>query len=345
MSGSTSWVYFGGGTPNTLKASELGRILGAIREQVEVNAAGVELLPAKIDQRFLSGLQERGFNRISVGIESFSKKVLSKTGRQLKEAEHTRKMIEKAKDLGLSVNADMMVGLPGQDSHIFLQDVAQIAEISPNQVTIYPYMTIRGTRANPSMSTDHQIDLIERAGHVLSGQGYDRKAVWTFALTDNIYDSSRDELTEEYAGFGPAAFSTYGSWKVVNPELWAYLDNASKEQWKGFVARNSRESSHWRRFARMIYDLNFENSDSFPLKIRLFIGLLRAFGYGRNGRLTEKGVKFAHKVSKTVVESLPFPVQNPDCVVNHDSYLEQRAGPSKISEIQNEPIKVPAWDS
>jgi len=324
MEGRARWVYFGGGTPNTLSTDELGEILGSIRNKVQIDVAGVELLPALLTPKYLKSLAGAGFTKVSIGVESFAPSVIANTGRRVKGAEHTEEMIKISRSLGLFVNTDMMVGLPRQDAGIFMEDINRIGSMLPDQVTIYPFMTLRGLRATePGMSPREQFLLIEQAGKALAQRGYERKAVWTFAFSDDVYDSSRDELTEDYAGFGPSAFSTYGTWKVVNPELDAYVKSMGQGQRVGFVASKGRASDGWRRFARMIYDLRLNGSD-LPFGIRLFTGVLRLCGHGKRGMLTRKGVMFAHEISKTVVESLPFPLQNPGCVENYDEYLSYK---------------------
>lgn len=201
-------------------------------------------------------------------------------------------------------------------------------------------MTIRGIKSQPSMTSRKQFELIEEAGRILVDHGYDRKGIWTFAFTDDVYGSSRDELTEDYAGFGPAAFSTYGSWKVVNPELDVYVRNMDESRRLAFVAPKSKATDDWRKFARMIYDLRLERSADLPFGIKLFIGILRLSGYGRRGRLTPKGVVFSHELSKTVVESLPFPVQNPACVENCDEYISfKQTEDQHGADLSTEPIK------
>lgn len=246
-----------------------------------------------------------GFTKISIGVESFSDNVINKTGRKITTYGHVAEVIEFAKSLGIWVNVDMMVGLP-------------------DQITIYPFMIIRGVKAIPGAATKEQFKLIEKSGEMLKGGGYSRKSVWVFARGDNIYDSSRDELIEDYAGFGPAAFSTYGNWKVVNPELDVYVKNFRNDKRMGFVAPKTRASDEWRRFARMIYDLECRNSNDLPSHIRLFIWILKLTGYSKHGILTEKGKNFAHEITKTVVESLPFPVQNPGCVENYEEYVSYK---------------------
>jgi coproporphyrinogen III oxidase-like Fe-S oxidoreductase len=315
MEGTARWVYFGGGTPNTLSLDELESILGILRSKVQINSVGIELLPATLTEEYLHGLRHIGFTKVSLGVESFSEIVTTKTGRTVAAQEQVDTLINFAHSLGLWVNVDMMTGLPDQDRTTFSNDIQTAADIRPDQVTIYPFMVIRGVKAVPSIPSNKQFQLIEEGDVELREVGYDRKGVWTFALGDDVYDSSRDELIEDYAGFGPAAFSTYRTWKVVNPELERYINNSRNGERMAYVAHKSATSEDWRNFARMVYDLRCHLLQDVPPYINLFVRLLKATGYCRERSLTRKGILFAHAITKTVVESLPFPIQNPDCVV------------------------------
>lgn len=318
------WVYVGGGTPNTLEIGELRNILERIKYKIKLNSLGIELLPALIKKDYLLGLRKLGFSKISVGIESYSVEVMERTGRKIGDNEQIRKVLGYAKSLGLFVNVDMMVGLPGQDAATFRQDIKKVKSALPDQITIYPFMIIRGLEANPSSTSEEQFELIEEAGEILRNLGYDRKSVWTFAFDNDVYDSSRDELVMDYIGFGPAAFSTYGNWKVVNPELDVYLRNFKNGRQLGFVASKSRTSDDWRKFAAMIYEGKIDNLENLPTFMRILMRVLRLLGYTKDNALTKKGRILAHEITKTVVESLPFPIQNPDCVENYGDYALYR---------------------
>ena len=65
-------------------------------------------------------------------MESLSPSVLGRTGRRIGNPEYTKDIMDLAKSLGLSVNADMMVGLPNQDADTFLQDIRCIAAMQPD---------------------------------------------------------------------------------------------------------------------------------------------------------------------------------------------------------------------
>jgi len=319
--GQAKWVYFGGGTPNTLSVKELAGIVDHLRVKFNIGSLGIELLPSLLTDCYLRDLRRIGFTKISLGVESFSGEVIGKTGRKLSACRFIDELVETAVSLGLWVNVDMMVGLANQSAESFIDDIHKLTATRPSQITIYPYMVIQGVKDTPSMSDQKQFELIEQAAGILKQAGYARKGVWIFAQGDDVYDSSRDELTQDYVGFGPAAFSTCGNWKVVNPELGIYLSNLEHNRRLAFVAPKAPAADEWRGFARMIYDLHTKPDHRFPSYIRVFLLLLKATGYSRGNKLTPKGLMFAHHVTKSVVESLPFPIQNPAAVENYQEYL------------------------
>lgn len=318
LQGQTRWIYFGGGTPNTLTVDDINGIVSALRQKVSADSIGIELLPASLTREYLEGLKGIGVTKVSLGVESFSEDVLDQTGRKVVPYEEIKAMIEAAQSMGLWVNTDIMVGLKGQTPSVFLDDIQQIAAIHPDQVTTYPLMVMRGRKYESSLPSRKQFELIEKGGGILADHGYGRSGVWMFSLGNDIYDTSGDELVEDYLGFGPGAFSTYGDWKVVNPPLDIYLDNMKNVSRMGLISHKSESANIMRRFAKMIYDMKCSDTADFPLPVKIYIKILKLAGYSRNGLLTPKGAIFAHAITKTVVEALPMPIQNPACVENWD---------------------------
>lgn len=322
MQGKAKWIYFGGGTPNTLTTKDLYDIVERIRRKVQIDSMGIELLPTILKNDYLKELKDIGFTKISVGVESFSNKVASKTGRKIAKNEEIEKIINLSQTLGLGTNVDMMVGLPDQNPDTFREDIKNINALRPDQVTIYPFMILKGVKARPSISSYEQFRLIEEASEILRGSGYSRKNVWAFAIHDDLYDSSRDELIEDYIGFGPGAFSTYGDSKIVNSELDVYVKNYRRGKNMKFIAYKSKASDEWRKFAKMIYELKCDNhKNHLASYIKLFMWILKITGYSSQGMLTEKGIIFAHEITKAVVESLPLPIRNHNCIENYDEYI------------------------
>ena len=66
-------VYFGGGTPTLLTASQLGKIIGTVKDSFCVSESAeitTECNPATADLEYFRELKKLGFNRISLGVQS-----------------------------------------------------------------------------------------------------------------------------------------------------------------------------------------------------------------------------------------------------------------------------------
>ena len=320
--GKASWIYFGGGTPNMLTVHQLDQIKNAIQKKVKVENIGIELLPDVLNTEYIRELRLAKFTKVSIGVESLKKDVLGSTGRMAPGKEGIANLVKEVKYRGLWINLDFMIGLPGQTKSSFMEDMKDAAEMDPSQITIYPFMTLGKIKTESPIPDKEQYQIIEEAGIILEKAGYKRSGIWTFSKGNDIYDSSRDELIEDYFGFGPAAFSTYGQWKVVNPELDIYLKDHNAGKSRGFVAPKTEESDNWRKFARKLYDMDFSDTSEFVKEQKKVLGLLKKSGFiAKDGQLTDKGIIYAHDITKTVVENLPYPLQNPDRVENYDEYL------------------------
>ena len=59
----------------------------------------------------------------------------------------------------------------------------------------------------------------------------------------------------------------------------------------------------------------------YPMPINIFITILKIMEYSNNNKLSNKGILFAHDITKTVVESLPFPIQNKHIIENYNEYM------------------------
>lgn len=325
IKGTPTWIYFGGGTPNLLTIEELRSIVEALRSKVFINSMGIEVQP-KINLEYLRNLKDLGFTKISFGIESLSSAINEMSNRDNGNSNHIFSIIEEALALGFWVNTDLIVGLKNQTQASFMEDVKALNKLGVNQITTYPHMNIRGLLGYSYMPDNEKYLAIEEAADSLFENGYKRQSIWCFTNGDDVYDSSQDELSDDYIGFGAASFSAFGKYKTVNPCVSLYVKNIDCPI--GFVSPKSAISDKWRAFAKMIYTLKCETSKDFPWYINLYTLILSLSKIGDKKGLSSKGINFAHKLTKTVVESLPFPLQNKASVLNYDEYEEAK----KITE-------------
>ena len=118
-------VYFCGGTPSLLY-KRLSIIMQAVREAFSVTGDAeitLEVNPGGDTERILSAAANAGINRLSVGVQSGSDKMLALLGRT-----HTAKdaidTVSAARKLGFkNISADIMIALPGSDIKSLENDI------------------------------------------------------------------------------------------------------------------------------------------------------------------------------------------------------------------------------
>jgi putative oxygen-independent coproporphyrinogen III oxidase len=112
-------IYFGGGTPSVFSVRDLGLILSAIRQEFTVDENSeitVELNPDDVTVEYLDGLRETGFNRISMGIQSWSDDHLKFLNRR-HNSEGAGKALEECLSAGFgNISIDLIYGIPGMSS-------------------------------------------------------------------------------------------------------------------------------------------------------------------------------------------------------------------------------------
>lgn len=134
-------VYFGGGTPSLLSAAQLAEILGAVREKfgpVGDNCeVTIEANPGTVDIYKLSDLREAGFNRLSLGVQSFDQKLLEMMGRR-HTAGQALAAFGDARQTGFrNISLDLIFALPGQSLENWQADLARALDLGPEHISLY----------------------------------------------------------------------------------------------------------------------------------------------------------------------------------------------------------------
>src|SRR5437764_14549064 len=143
------YVYFGGGTPSYLSATQLGRLMGRLQKIMPWNQARevtFECEPGTLQQHKLATLKQLGVTRLSLGVENFKPEILQFNGRAHLEEEIYR-AYGWARDLGFpQINIDLIAGMVGEDWDNWKRCIAKTIDIAPDCVTIYqmelPYNTV-----------------------------------------------------------------------------------------------------------------------------------------------------------------------------------------------------------
>lgn len=145
-------VYFGGGTPTTLSAAQLDRLLGLVREKFDftyVKEFCVEAgRPDSITEEKLKVLKKWGVNRISINPQSMQQKTLDLIGRR-HTTEQIREAFRLARECGHdNINMDLIIGLPGETPADVRDTLSQIKELNPEGLTVHTLALKRAARLN-----------------------------------------------------------------------------------------------------------------------------------------------------------------------------------------------------
>lgn len=234
------FIYFGGGTPSYLSASQLGQLFDRLQAILPWDRAAevtFECEPGTLQEHKLKAIKNRGVTRLSLGIENFSDQVLEANGRAHLSAEIFR-AYRWARDLGFDqINIDLIAGMVGETWDNWRDCIRKTIDLAPESVTIYqmelPFNTVftkelqvLGSDGSPPVAVAdwptkrawvaHAFEELEKAGYQVSS-GYtmvrDRKRC-RFVYRDCLWHGA------DMFGTGVASFGHVNGVHVQNVDTW-----------------------------------------------------------------------------------------------------------------------------
>jgi len=137
-----SQLHFGGGSPTFLSDAELTRVMTSLKTAFRFapdSEVSIEVDPRTVTPERLAHLREIGFNRLSFGVQDFDPEV-QKAVHRVQSFEMVKGLMEAARNLGyVSVNADLIYGLPRQTPESLARTVQQMGELRPDRIALYAY--------------------------------------------------------------------------------------------------------------------------------------------------------------------------------------------------------------
>lgn len=184
-------VFFGGGTPSALSPYYIAQTMQRIRDSfnLTLEEATIECNPGTVDEEKLTAYKNAGFNRISLGVQSFEDRLLRGIGRihTAKEAEEAVRLIRAA---GFdNINIDLMYGLPNQTQDDYVSSIERAAELDVQHISAYSLILEEGTRlydrvknGETTLPDDDAVYDMHRAGMKrLKELGYTRYEISNYA--------------------------------------------------------------------------------------------------------------------------------------------------------------------
>lgn len=222
-------VYFGGGSPSLLSGEAIERLVSLVRERFQVAPdaeISIEMNPCDVEPGKLRVLRDCGFNRISVGVQSFTPATLAAM-RRSHDCRQAVDAVRTIREFGFSnVNLDLIYAYPGQTLDDLDASVEQAIQLDPHRIScaslsVFPKTELafklqRGMVRLPAEETavamvDLLIDRFTRAG-------YDLDTILCFAKPGTHFLQEEDVLLRgaPLLGLGLSSFSVIDGWAFAN---------------------------------------------------------------------------------------------------------------------------------
>ncbi len=254
-------IYLGGGTPTQLSVADLKSIMESIYRVYDVKAGAeitIEGNPDDLTSCMLDSLLDVGFNRLSMGIQTFSDERLHFLRRR-HTAEAAVHAVEKARKAGFgNISIDLMYGFPKETLEEWQNDVAAAVDLGVQHISAYSLMYEEGTalyrmrekgrveEADEDLSLAMYEMLMER----LDKAGFEHYEISNFSLPGfrSRHNSGYWNGTP-YVGIGAAAHSFDGKSRQWNPSsLSAYIIGIEN----GTLRAEKETLDEWQRYDECI---------------------------------------------------------------------------------------------
>lgn len=255
-------LHLGGGTPTFLTKEQISRLMGVLREEFRLSPdaeISIEVDPRKLELDVLDTLRAEGFNRLSIGVQDFDKKVQKAVNREQDE-DFIKALVERAKVLGFrSTNLDLIYGLPFQNKASFEKTLNEVISMKPGRLSVFNYAHLpkmfaaqRKIKDETLPSPQEKLAMLEQSISILCDAGYQFIGMDHFALPEDelAVAQSQGVLHRNFQGYttqgdcdllglGVSAISMMGNCYAQNQkELKQYYAQVNDEHhalWKGVM--------------------------------------------------------------------------------------------------------------
>jgi len=302
-------LFLGGGTPTTLPAATIHRLLECFRRafEFEVDAEVTsEANPDTVDQAYLAELREAGVNRLSIGLQSFDPSVL-KAFERIHSAESARSAFGAARLAGFeSVNLDLIYGADGETLDSWRRTVSEAIALEPEHLSCYALTIEPATSLGrkvaaglvPAPDPDVQAEMYASACSLLADAGFEHYEIsnWAKPGRRSVHNLGYWE-GNPYLGLGAGAHSHRDGvrwWNVRPPQQYLEEVEAGRLPVGGSESLGERERS----MERLLLGLRV--SDGVPMdwvddeRAALFIADGLAERRGDRIALTDRGMFVAN---------------------------------------------------
>jgi oxygen-independent coproporphyrinogen-3 oxidase len=241
-------LYLGGGTPTFLSSQELHQLVGLLEEHLGVRPdqthGCIEASPETLDEDKVAVLRDLGFQRISLGVQSFVPGELQQVNRRFDFQAHARAVRWIGQAGFPHFNIDLIYGLPGQTAASWRESLEQAIATPCSSLFLYPLYIRPLTGLERRAETlpcptphqmgefyDHAVERLRQAGFVqLTMRQFRRDPEATVPSADLEYRCQRDGMLG--LGAGARSYTTllhYSTpWRMITRNIRAVVEDYTR---------------------------------------------------------------------------------------------------------------------
>lgn len=227
-------IYFGGGTPSLLSSNELNELVNTLHKKFIVDSAcefTIEVNPEDVNYDKIKLWKSLGFNRVSLGIQSFNSTHLQWMNRSHTFDQSKNAMAQIHKHFE-NVSIDLIYGLPTLSRKQWQNSLMQVENFKPAHLSVYCLTVENKTLLHRQIQNNEiQIALEEEIIWQFKALkkwatkiGYEHYEISNFAREGKYArHNSNYWLGKPYFGFGPSAHSFDGDnrwWNIRNNHIY-----------------------------------------------------------------------------------------------------------------------------
>ncbi|MCH4155780.1 MAG: radical SAM family heme chaperone HemW [Muribaculaceae bacterium] len=254
-------MYVGGGTPSLLSAEQLSQLIGGVRGQLTTDAVQemtIEVNPDDITDEYALMLHKIGFNRVSMGVQSFNDDELQFINRR-HTAQQATDAVNRLRAAGFdNISIDLIYGIPKQTQQTWRESVNQAIALDVQHISCYCLSYEEGTRLYmmrklgkiTECSDEECVAMYSTLVELLKKAGYEHYEISNFAKAGkrSMHNSNYWNFTP-YLGLGAAAHSYDGKNRRYNP---SNIKEYAEKIGSGATAYTTESEEDWQRYNELV---------------------------------------------------------------------------------------------
>ena len=228
-------IFFGGGTPSLMEASDIKRVITAISEQFKLDPIAevtLETNPDTVTKEKLKQFYDAGVNRISFGMQSSVPHVL-KTLDRTHNPENLPQVTKWATEVGFKeISVDLIYGTPGESKQDWQQSIDSALALPTSHISAYALIVEEGTKLAAQIKRGEIAkpdDDLTAEKYIMADKAFTTAGFNWYELSNWAKPNSQSKhnlaywLGHNWWGAGPGAHSHINGkrfWNIKHPNLY-----------------------------------------------------------------------------------------------------------------------------